>query len=124
MECLFARSSCFGPQVNVCAPGVAIISSVPGGGYAAWDGTSMAAPHITGLTALVAAQPRFSALPRNAAKVDLLFQTVLGSATSVGLDSVHAGVGLPSVSLALNPSRVAAANMPGTVTSDDQPQGR
>jgi subtilisin family serine protease len=115
-----ARFSCFGPQVKVCGPGVAIISSVPGGGYAAWDGTSMAAPHIAGLAALVAAQPRFSTLTRNAAKVDLLFQTILGSAANVGLDSLHAGAGLPSAPLALNPPRLAAGNMPGAVTSDDQ----
>jgi subtilisin family serine protease len=115
-----ARFSCFGPQVKVCGPGVAIISSVPGGGYAAWDGTSMAAPHIAGLAALVAAQPRFSTLTRNAAKVDLLFQTILGSAANVGLDSLHAGAGLPSAPLALNPPRLAAGNMPGAITSDDQ----
>ena len=45
--------SCWGPQIVVCAPGVAVISSVPGGGYAAWDGTSMAAAHVVGLAALL-----------------------------------------------------------------------
>jgi subtilisin family serine protease len=80
----------------------------------------MAAPHVTGLAALVAAQPRFATQTRNAAKVDLLFQTVLGSATNVGLDSVHAGAGLPSAPLALNPPRLTASNGPGPVTSDDQ----
>ncbi len=48
-----ANFSCWGPQVGVCAPGVAIISSVPGGGYAAWDGTSMAASHVTGFAAVL-----------------------------------------------------------------------
>jgi subtilisin len=48
-----ANFSCWGPQVGVCAPGVAIISSVPGGGYAAWDGTAMAAAHITGFAAVL-----------------------------------------------------------------------
>ena len=45
--------SSWGPQVGVCAPGVAIISSVPGGGYAAWDGSTLAASHVTGLAALL-----------------------------------------------------------------------
>jgi subtilisin family serine protease len=45
--------SCSGPQVGVCAPGVAVISSVPGGGYAAWDGSSMAAAHVVGFSALL-----------------------------------------------------------------------
>ena len=45
--------SAWGPQVSVCAPGVAVVSSVPGGGYAAWDGTSMAASHVVGFSALL-----------------------------------------------------------------------
>ncbi|MBX2988783.1 MAG: S8 family serine peptidase [Bdellovibrionaceae bacterium] len=35
------------------APGVDIISAVPGGGYKAMSGTSMAAPHIAGLAAIL-----------------------------------------------------------------------
>jgi len=38
---------------NVTAPGVNVTSSVPGDGYAAFDGTSMAAPHVSGTLALV-----------------------------------------------------------------------
>ncbi len=38
---------------DISAPGVSITSSVPGGGYASYDGTSMATPHITGVVALM-----------------------------------------------------------------------
>ena len=38
---------------DVSAPGVNVSSSVPGDGYAAFDGTSMAAPHTAGTLALM-----------------------------------------------------------------------
>ncbi len=48
-----ASSSNVGDQVNVCAPGVSVFSCVTEGGYDYMSGTSMAAPHVTGVTALV-----------------------------------------------------------------------
>jgi hypothetical protein len=40
------------PLTSIAAPGSVITSSVPGGGYEGWHGTSMAAPHVAGAWAL------------------------------------------------------------------------
>lgn len=53
----FASFSNFGnPPVDFAAPGVGILSTVPGGGYSSYNGTSMASPHVAGI--LLTGTPR------------------------------------------------------------------
>lgn len=100
-----AKFSCFGPEIDVAAPGVAIVSSLPDDSFGAWDGTSMAAPHVTGLAALVLAHhPDFRGpfQHRDARRVERLFQILKQSALPLQFGSPErSGAGLPYAPRAL-----------------------
>lgn len=58
---LIADFSNYGNAVDVCAPGVDIYSSIPGGEYDEYSGTSMATPHVSAAMAmLILAHPNYS----------------------------------------------------------------
>lgn len=101
------RSSAFaetGSYVDMSAPGEDILSTVPGGGYARGDGTSMAAPFVSAAAALVrAANPHLSATKVR----QLLDRTALDDTSRDHRDAVF-GAGLLQVDSAVR----AAARLP------------
>ncbi len=70
---------------DISAPGASIRSSVPGGSYDTWDGTSMATPHVTGVIALM-----FEMNPT------LDYYTVYDILTNYGVDQPSQGGSYPN----------------------------
>ncbi|MEJ7740116.1 MAG: S8 family serine peptidase [Chitinophagaceae bacterium] len=50
---VISPSSAVGPEVDVCAPGTNIYSTIPNDTYTYLSGTSMSSPHVAGLAALI-----------------------------------------------------------------------
>ena len=57
---VIANFSSRGPEVEICAPGVNVLSCKPGGGFQTMSGTSMACPHVAGGAAVVWGAHRFA----------------------------------------------------------------
>ena len=70
----FSNSAAY---LSLLAPGQAINSSVPGGGFANFNGTSMATPHVAGAWAVLKQQAALTA------SVDTILQTLQNTGVSV-----------------------------------------
>ncbi|MGW7528884.1 S8 family serine peptidase [Streptomyces sp. NPDC054783] len=108
-EGLFAAPfSCHGPGVDAAAPGVAVLSCAPQGGYTALDGTGTASAHIAGLAALILAHHEDfhgQLLPRGPGRVQHLFEIIAASCRQLAaqgtLEAARVGRGLPDALVAL-----------------------
>jgi subtilisin len=83
-----------GQDVDFTAPGVGIVSTVPGG-HAPDRGTSMAAAAVTGMAArLVSAQPALLAMPADGARSAAVLNLLGSSATTKGFGFSGEGFGM------------------------------
>jgi hypothetical protein len=90
-----------GDDVDFCAPGVAVASTLPASEYGAWDGTSMACPHISGIAALALATPGLAGRPRDPDRRDLLHDRLVAAAIDLGIGRMYTGAGMPTLSRVL-----------------------
>jgi subtilisin len=100
-----ARFSAFGPEIDLCAPGVAVVSTLPPDNLGALDGTVVAVPQVAALAALVLAHhPDFRTAfqLRSAARVDRLFDILRASCQPLMfVDPMRVGRGLPDAATAV-----------------------
>lgn len=114
----FATFSNYGQEVDLCLPGVAIVSTVATGSkedgahagrrvtgvadisvnapYGVLSGTSMAAPSAAGIAArILATKPRLLSMAREASRRDELAGLLLQSCVRLGFTAEREGAGLP-----------------------------
>jgi subtilisin family serine protease len=118
---VFQGKDVFKPELT--APGLDILSVMPGGRHQKLSGTSMAAPHVTGTIALIVqANPRLSPADIK----DILIRTAYprnrdGSPGTYGQWTPEYGYGVlnayEAVKMALSWGRPATGNILGTISS-------
>jgi subtilisin len=107
--------ACRGPELDVCAPAVAVIACQSPDGYAVCDGTSLATAQVTALAALILAHHgdfKGGFARRDFQRVERLFQILKATAQPVG-HPWQTGAGLPDAARALG---VGSAQRPFTAT--------
>lgn len=85
--------------LDLLAPGSSINSSVPGGGFESWNGTSMATPHVAGAWALLKSQ-----------QPDATVDDILYAFTSTGVPILDTRNGLTHPRVDVHAALVAAAS--------------
>lgn len=111
--------------VDLAAPGAGIWSTVAGGGYASFSGTSMATPHVTGALALLASiHPEYSAsqlrdalLSSTAATASLTGKTVTGGRLDISAIFGDTNATTPSPTPA--PTPTTGVTLYGTAGNDN-----
>ncbi|XXT23972.1 S8 family serine peptidase [Sorangium sp. So ce429] len=100
-------------HVHIGAPGKGIYSTLPGNQYGYMDGTSMAAPHVAGVAALL--RSKYSSL--TVAQIrDRILRTGMKLTSLSGVVQTGAMLDAHAALKDVGPAAPAASSVPGTVT--------
>jgi subtilisin len=115
-----ASFASIGSEIELAAPGVGIYSTIKGG-YGFMDGTSMAAPHVTGVAALIISKG-FGDFNGdgviNNTDVRAILQSTAKDLGATGRDSIY-GYGLVDASMAVLGYSVYPASTDLSITKND-----
>lgn len=98
----------YGPYIDIAAPGQNIYTTTRGGGYGPWNGTSFAAPIVSGVMALI-----FSANP--SLSVSDAKQILFSNADNIGT-STYYGAGRVNAARAVQAAGGYTVNQPPTIS--------
>lgn len=109
-----APFSNYGASVDVSAPGVSVLASIPNNNYGAWSGTSMASPHACSLGSLVyTLNPNISD--------EQAFQLIKDNTTPIVTDRPLGTGKINAYQTLLNAQVFPVANANATPTQGDRP---
>ncbi|CAM3531856.1 S8 family serine peptidase [Marinicrinis lubricantis] len=115
-----ADFSNYGSEIDVSAPGVSILSTLPNNIYGYADGTSMAAPIITGLAALLLAEDRWLTQMEAREKAETLHFSLTEAVYDLGDPGfdIYTGYGLVDATYLLESPRPEFSAPAETVVGD------